>query len=81
MGSRVLGAQKGVRVIIINTSFENVVLRRLRISCLNAQVQRHVLQEEDEDEDNSNDPCPKADEMPLNDDTDDNKNNETDDDQ
>ncbi len=81
MGSQVMGAQKVVRVIIINTSFENAVLQCLPISCLNAQVQRHVLQEEDEDEDNPDDPCPKANEMLLNDDIDDDENNETDNDQ
>ncbi len=81
MGSQVMGAQEVIRVIIINTSFENAVLRCLGISCLNAQPQRHVLQGGDEDEDNPNDPFPKEDEMPLSDDSDDDENNETDDDQ
>ncbi len=60
-----MGAQKAVRVIIINTLFENAVLRCLGISCLNAQPQRHVLQEGDEDEDNLDDPFQKEDEMQL----------------
>ncbi len=59
MGCRVMWAQKVDRVIIINISFENVALRCLGISCLNTQLQRHALQEEDEDEDNPNDPFPK----------------------
>lgn len=53
----------------------------LGISCLNAQPQRHVLQEEDEDEDNPDDLLLKEDEMPLSDDSDDDENNEIDDDQ
>ncbi len=69
------------RVIIINKSFENAVFRCLGISCLNAQPQGHVLQEEDEDEDNPDDPFPKEDEMPLSDDSDDNRDDETYDDQ
>ncbi len=81
MGSRVMGAQKVVRVIVINTSFENAVLRCLGISCFNAQLQWHVLQEEYEDEDNLNDLFPKEDEMPLSNDSDDDENDETDDDQ
>ncbi len=76
-----MGAQKMVRVIIINTSFENAVLRCLGISCLNAQLQRHVLQEEDEDEDNTDDPFPKEDGVPLSDDSDKDENDEIDDDQ
>ncbi len=74
MGSRVMGAQKGIRVIIINTSFENAALKGHGISCLNAQPQLYVLQEKDEDEDNPNDLFPKEDEMPLIDDSDDNEN-------
>ncbi len=81
MGSRVMRAEKVVRVIIINTSFENAVLRCFGISCLSAQPQRHVLQEEDEDEDNPHDLFPKEDEMLLSDDSDDNENDETNDDQ
>ncbi len=81
MGSRVMGAQKVVRVVIINTSFENAVLQCCGISWLRAQLLRHVLQEEDEDEDNPNDPFLKEDEMPLSDDSDDDENDKTDNDQ
>ncbi len=76
-----MGGQTVIRVIIINTSFENAVLRCLGISCLNTQPQRHVPQKEDEDEDNPNDPFPKEDEMPLCDDSDDDENDKTEDDQ
>ncbi len=74
-------AQKVVRMIIINNSFENAVFRCLGISYLNVQPQQHVLQEEDEDEDNPNDPFPKEDEMPLSDDSDYDENDENNDDQ